>query len=1058
MINSQSDFKNTFMFKTIHIYFAAGWNKVLLCGLLMLAVQTGYAQEKDTPFTGRVVDTNDQPVEGAVVNVSEALRIAITDKEGHFSLKKAKAGDELHVNLIGYTEKVVIATATEDFIITLEEQDPYAVEMALPFSQQQKKFVVNSTSTVTGSELEKHPVTVLQNAFMGSVTGIETYEAISEPGWSETDLYIRGLRTMNGSAREPLIMVDDIERDLSFLDAYPIETITILKDAAATAIYGMRGANGVVLVTTKRGKAGKTSIKLNQEVGFNMASGIPMQQNAYNYALTMNQARYLDGLQPLYSDDDVQHYKEAVEGTLDPSLRYKYVNTNWYKEMLREKAPQNRTNLTISGGGKRVNYFVSFSYLRQEGLYDTKWTEMNEGYSTQHTLDRYNLRSNIDVDVTKGLNVSLDLGGRIDKIKQPLASTWELFTWGTGELLPTNPVLTPKGDFFSPTDNDAKNGPARVAMSGLNYNRRRNLYSNLTVTGDLGFITQGLKIQGRVGFDSYSAFNYTQSQSFNGYYYDPDSGSADDPDSYTYTQRRVASSLSNPNTNPQSMSYNINVIGALKYNRIFNEKHNISAQAMMRTYKNVVDGYESSTRYLTYGGIVNYIYDGKYIAQVTASYMGSDNYAKGDRFGTFPGVSVGWLLSEESFLKNENINLLKLRASMGRAGQANTGVRRYPYQGEYIEGNGYNFGQSQAGYEGTYESAAGNNNIKWELSDMVNVGIDFDFWKRKMYGQIDVFKEWRSNILVNRSTVPDMYGVTVPQDSYGKAETSGTEITLGHEGKMGDFSYFVEGMLTFNRSKITEMDEIEQEFDYQVQTGQAIGTRKMYMKDKWASDESLIATSEQDAIDNPDKYPYQGSMKLGNAVFIDQNGDRVINSDDQIYNGYASLPELTPSIKLGARWKGFDARVLLTAYLNRTVETRENMDYAFGWGGATTHEVVNTWGYYNDDPTDPRNINAKYPRLSTSFSDNDRNYPRNTSDIWMKNGNFLSLRNVEFGYSLPKKLIAKANLTQCRFYFSGYNLYNWSDFENGFDPENPLNYIWNYPKTKSFSVGVNLAF
>ncbi len=1035
---------------------ATVWKKVMLGTILFLFFQAGYAQDSKI-FIGKVVDQNGLPVEGAVINVDESLRIAVTDKDGSFKLKKVTAGDRIHVNLLGYDETVVDAQFQEDFSITLNKADIYDKDFALPFHNQKLKYVVNSTSTVTGSELEKHPVTVLQNAFAGSVSGLATYEAISEPGWSETAMYIRGLRTMNSSARSPLIIVDDVERDLSFLDAYPIDKITVLKDAAASAIYGMRGANGVILVTTKRGQAGRTRITFNQEVGFNMASGIPMQQNSYNYALTMNQARYLDGLDPAYTNADIQHYKEAVDGTLDPSLRYKYISTNWYKELLRERAPQNRTNLTINGGGESVRYFVSFSYLNQEGLYNEKYTEWNEGYSTQHRLDRYNLRSNIDIDITKGLNVSLDLGGRIDRIRQPLASTWELFTWGTAELLPINPVFTPRGDWFLPTDNNSKNGPARLAMSGINYNRRRNLYTNLIVNGDLDFITKGLKVQARVGFDSYNGFKYEQTQSFNGYSYDRDSGTADDPNSYAYTLQRVSAPLSNPVVSPRAVSYNINAYGGLMYDRTF-DKHNVSAQVMLRTYKNVVDGFTSSNRFLTLGGILNYIYDGKYIAQVTASYMGSDNYEKGDRFGTFPGLSLGWLISEEGFLDNDNISLLKLRASIGRAGQSTTGVRRYPFQGEYVEGGGYNFGHSQAYYQGTYESAAGNSNIKWELSDMVNIGVDFDFWNRGLYGQVDVFKEWRSNILVSRSTIPDMYGIAVPQDSYGKAETMGTEVTLGHQGKIGDFRYYAEGILSFNRSEITEMDEVQPDFPYQVQTGQSIGVRSMYEKVQWASDASLIATSQQDAIDNPGKYPYQGSMKLGNAVFKDQNGDRTINADDMVWKGYSNIPELMPSLKLGFSWKGFDGRVLLTAYLNRTVETRENMDFGFGWGGATTHEVTNTWGYYNDDPTDPRNINAKYPRLSTSFSDNDRNYPRNTSDIWLRNGNFLSLRNVEFGYSLPKKLVAKANLTQCRIYFSGYNLYNWSEFDNGFDPENPLNYIWNYPKTKSFSIGLNLAF
>lgn len=1027
--------------------------------LLVSYIQPAFGQNDGSRvLSGRVVDQDGLPIEGAVVNVAEESRIAVTDKDGYFNLKKVKPADEIYVSHKGYKDEIATADFENEFKVTLQkETDIYKETIAMPFQRLPKKFSLAAASTTTGSELEKHPVTVLQNAFIGSVTGVETYEANSEPGWSETALYIRGLRTMNGSARAPLIIVDNVERDLSFLDAYPIETVTILKDAASTAIYGMRGANGVVLVTTKRGESGRTRISFTQEIGFQTLAGLPTGQNSYNYALTMNQARYLDGLSPMFSDQDIQHYKEASEGTLDPSLRYKYFNTNWHDELLRSTAPQNRTNFSLSGGNNRARYYVSFSYLRQEGMYDSKWTEWNSGYSTQHVLNRFNLRSNIDVDIVKGLNVSLDLGGRIDNIRQPLASTWSFFTYAA-EALPTNPVFTPKGDFFVPSDNKDKNPVALLSASGIDVNRRRNLYSNLSINGDLGFITKGLGAKLTVGFDAYNTFQYTQSQDFDAFYYDRNSGTADNPDSYTYTRMRTATALSNPVTYPRDMSYNVNVIGALTYKNVFAGKHAIDAQAMIRTYRNVVEGYNSSYRYLTFGGIANYIYDNRYVAQFTASYMGSDNFEKGSRFGFFPGFSAGWVASEESFLKNRDISLLKLRASIGRTGQSNIGSKRYPYQGEYVQGNGYNFGTSQSYTEGVYESAAGNKNIKWELSDMINIGIDFDFWNKKLYGQIDVFKEWRSNILVSRSTIPDMYGVAVPVDSYGKAETKGIEATLGHNGNIGNFNYFIEGMLTFNRNKITEMDEIEPEYDYLRKTGDQIDRPQAYIWQQWASDASLISTSKQDAIDHPEKYPYQGSIKLGNAIFIDQNGDRVIDSYDLIPYGYNYIPELVPSIKLGMEWKGFDARVLLTAYLNRYVSCRENMDFGFGWGGTSTHEVTKTWGYYTDDPNDPRNINAIYPRLSTTFSDNDRNYPRNQNSIWVRNGNFLSLRNVEIGYSLPSKLIAKASLTKCRVYFSGYNLHTWSHFDNGIDPENPTNYIWAYPKTKSFSFGINIGF
>lgn len=1035
--------------------------RCLLTVCLYIQAAVLMAQQAEQPLRGRVLDEKQQPIAGAVVNIAEENRIAVTGKDGYFKLKNVSDGDEIYVTASGYKDKTQAANLDGSFIVVLTKSDALKEELlATPFAYTKSKYVLNSMSTVSGRDLERHPVTVLQNAFAGTLSGVATLELNSEPGWSESELYVRGLRTLNPAARRPLIMVDNVERDLSFLDAYPIETVSVIKDAAATAIYGLRGANGVILVTTRRGSTGKTRISVNQEFGFQALSGIPRQQNAYNYVMTMNQARYLDGLRPLYTAEDVQHYKEATDGSLDPSLRFKYANTDWYDVMLRDLAPQNRTNLTLSGGNRSTRYFVSFTYLRQEGMYNSQWTELNDAYSTQHRLNRFNLRSNIDMDVTRFLNVSLDLGGRIDQITQPLSSTWTLFTWGAGENLPINPVFAPNGKFFLPNDNDSKNAAGLLAGTGIDYNRRRNLYSNVKVTGNLDFITKGLKAQVMVGFDAYNTFEYRQSQNFDGFYYDRNSGSADDAASFTYVRKRTASPLSNPTNVARDMSYNINTWASLNYDREFG-RHELSAQAMMRTYQNVLEGYTSSNRYLTYGGIASYVFDKRYIAQFNAAYMGSDNYEKGNRFGFFPGVSLGWLLSEEQWLKGSSLSMLKLRASLGRSGQSVTGVRRYPYQGEYTVGGGYNFGTSQAYQQGTYESAAGNSNIRWELSDMLNLGLDFDISNRKLYGQVDVFKERRSNILISRSTVPDMFGMAVPQDSYGKAESRGLELTLGHRSKIGGLGYFVEGMLTYNKSKLTEIDEINPLESYQARTERHIPYNNedglYYIKDKWASDASLISTSQADASLNSEKYPYQGNVKLGNAIFIDQNGDGQITTNDRVPYGYTRVPELVPSLSFGFDWKGFDTRVMLTAFLNRTVELRENMDYAFGWGGATTHEVTKTWGYFTDDPADPRNTGALYPRLSTTFADNDRNYPRNQSNIWFRNGNFLSLRNVEVGYSLPAKLISKINLSQCRFYARGYNLYNWSEFSNGFDPESPLNYLWAYPKTRSFSFGINVA-
>ena len=1066
--------------------------RTLLSTALVMAAGFTYAQQPGV-LNGRVVDAEGNGVVGAIVNVAEQSRIALTDADGYFSLKNVKDGDEICVTCVGYKNASATA-ALNGFQVELEEDiDEYAHEVAVGFSTKQKKFMTESTSSVSGELLQKYPITVLQNAFSSTLTGVETYEWSSEPGWTESAMYIRGIRTMNSNARAPLIIVDNVERDLSFLDAFPIESITVLKDAAAAAIYGMRGANGVIQVTTKRGAAGKTNIDFTQEVGFQFLSNRMENQNAYNTALTRNRARYLSGQDPLYTEEQIENYRRVSNGeTLEGMDRYRYFDTNWFDELYRDMAPTYKTNLQISGGNNRARYYVSFSYLRQEGMWNSQWTGYNEDFDTQHKLNRYNLRSNLDIDVNKYLNVSLDLGGRIDNITQPLTSVFNLVTFGAVEANPMEPTVTPNGLIY--LSETAQNPAYLLASSGQDKNRRRSLYSTLNVTGDLSELVPGLKANVMVSFDAFDVFQSQQSNSIDAYSYDYANMAVTDVSQYTYTRTRQYSALTNPSAIERANNYTVNFNAGFHYNYTFGGKHAVNARAFIRTYQmrenvreanNHTPSQLSSNRYLSWNGQATYVYDNRYIVSGNISRMGSDNYAPENRWGTFWGASAGWVASEEPWLKNANINLLKLRASFGHTGQANTyavGQGRYPFQSTWGSGTGYSFGTSSTFINGMNETMIGNYNNRWEVSDMFNFGLDFDFWNKKLYGSFDVFKEWRSNILVTRSNTPTLLGVAVSQDSYGKVETKGVELTIGHRNKVGDFNYYIEGLFTFNRNKITEMDETEPREEWLRKTGKPIfdytsvqglyessfnntvGGWNMYQFEQWASDPNLIATSHQDAIDHPEKYPYStfasGTQKLGTAVFKDLNGDRQINSDDMCPMGYTIIPEITPSVTFGAEFKGFDIRATLTAYLNRSVFLSPAIGYS-GWSNNATHEVVNTWGYYTDDPNDPRNISAKYPRIryggfNTEDSDRDNGSYQNT--IWIQNGNYLSLRNIEIGYSLPIRLIAKAGMTKCRFYFSGYNLYNWSKLPKDIDPEKPMSYCWWYPKTRTFSVGVNIGF
>ena len=998
-----------------------------LAAALLLACSFSLRAAGEHEIKGRVVDPDGKPIPGAVVNVAEQSKIVLTDADGAFTLVGAMPEDEVNASCTGYKTSVVPVESVNEFLlITLDpDNDPYSHEMALAFTEKPKKTVIEGTSTVSGTELQRYPITVLQNAFNSTLTGVQTYEASSEPGWAETKLYIRGLRTLNASARNPIFIVDNVERDISFLDAFPIESVTILKDAAATAIYGMRGANGVVLVTTKRGRSGKANIEFTQEIGWQQLTNTVENQNSYNIALTRNRARY----------------------------------------------------------------YVSFSYLRQEGMWSSEGTSINKNFDSQHKLNRWNLRSNLDINVNKYLRVGLDLGGRIDNIIQPTASVFNLTTFGAVEADPMHPVYCPNGELYSESGTGTVNPLLQLGASGQEKNRRRSLYSTLTLNGDLSPITKGLGAEIVVSFDAYDGYESTQTNSINAYTYDYTNMAVTDPSQFTYNRTYSYQELTNPSVNERDNSWTLNLRGGFSYKREFG-KHDVEARAFVRAYQkrnnkgphSAVWYNLSSDRYLSYNGLLNYIFDRRYIVSGSISYMGNDNFAPGNRWGTFWSAGAGWVLSEESWLQDHNVNLLKLRASYGKTGMSDTGAGRYPYQSIFQAGGDYSFGFNATNVPGYREQQAGNINSKWEISNMLNVGLDWGFFDNRLYGNFDVWKEWRSNMLVERSTIPSMLGIAYARDSYGKVESKGFELTIGHTNKIGDFEYSVEGLLSYNTNKVTEMDEVEPAVPWQRKTGDRIrqyeslqqiyesenrdvvGGWNAYRWVQWASDPNLIATSQADAIAHPEKYPYNtfsgGKQKLGTAVFRDLNGDRQIDSRDMEPYGYTMLPDLTPSLSLWASYKGFDVRVVGTAYLKRSVFLGPSMTFS-QWGhNNATHAVVDAWGYYTDDPTDPRNVNAKYPRISYTFNaeDSNRDNQSDRNDRWIVNGDYFSLRNIEVGYSLPEKLIAKAYMTKCRFYFSAYNVATWSHLPKGMDPERPMGYCWWYPKTRIFTFGLNLSF
>lgn len=1054
----------------------------LLCTILLLpAISVAQNGKISVTAIGTVKDADGEPLEGVLVNISEKNVIAFTNATGNFSIT-AGIDDYLLFSLEGFQNVQMKVDANEPMIIVMQTgsgEKGHIIE--LPYRTAPWEQSLASVSTVNGRRLEKQPVTFLDLTLAGNLSGVAIRENRSEPGWNYYLLsFVRGLRTFGtqgsatgfggegeeGNANKPLFIIDNVERELTTMDAYSIESITVLKDLASTSLYGQRGGNGVIFVTTRRGEAGRTRINVNQEVSMQSVLKQPVFETSAEYAESYNRAQQLDGVTNLkFSQEDIDLYRSGESPWTHP-------NTDWFDLIIRDYAPQYKTNLNISGGNNTARYFISMTYTHQESIYDKKWTSWNKDWTTDHKLDRWNFRSNIDVNVNRNLNVALDLGGRLDVINQPASindgGVWQIFT-AAWECKPTWLWQNPNGTWAAGWPDmgwgaEHRNPLAKIAEWGYEQNFKRSIYTNVRANYKLDFLLKGLSARTLIAFDSYNSFWIERSQRPAMYRWNP----ADD----SYTQVSAEIPLTLNRSQARDMNYKTDVNFIVDYSRTFGN-HSLSAMGLYRQIILNKVGMTARWSNLAFAGKVNYAFKNRYLAEASVTRMGIDNYVKGERFGTFPSFSAGWIASNEDFLKDNNtISFLKLRASWGMAGNDRTRARRYPYTDIYASGTGYNFGGlSGTNYGGYVESQAGNKLIKWETSEMTNLGVDVSFWNDALYANIDLFKESRWGILIDRTTMPSLYGMTPPLDPYGEVENKGGELAIGTRAKAGDFRFNIELTASFTRNKITEMDELETPEPYMSLTGYPIGQMIGYRFDKYFESYEEIANSPVQELGT-------ANLKPGNIKWKDLNNDGVVNANDRDrfgkgtgfehpddWQGWISLPEYLVGGFIGVNYKGFEINALIYGELNRTVEIPRNIHNGLQWSGTFTPLIRESWGYYTEDPADDRNINAKWPRMSADATryENDIRYnsadPSSTfSDFWWRDGDFIRLRNLEIAYTLPTKLTQKAGISNLRIFANGYNMFAWDNLNLPVDPETPKNAVWGYPKTKTMSIGLNLTF
>lgn len=1034
----------------------------VFCNLFLLSIVfpvTGYAErKKQDPVTiyGEVISEQGIPVMGAFIGIQESTVQTTTDDMGLFTLNIPTRKSILVVEAGGFEPYMLTLTGEGRVKIILKfavEGQSIKDKVNMPWMTTDKRSLTAAVSTTTHEELRKSPTMRLNQALSGRLPGLMVVSGSSSPTGSAGSWRIRGIRTLEsggynnmakGGSGTPLVMVDGFEREFTEFDASEIATFSILKDAAGTAIYGTKGANGVILITTKRGQENKRTIDVEFSMGFVTPNNLPTFLPAQEYAMYHNEARKNDGLTPLYNDEDIRKYKDGSAPITHP-------NVNYYKEFIKPLAHQMKGAISLSGGNRILKYFVSLSYNNQGGLYD----RMNESdINMQFRYSRYNARANVDVQVFKRLTASFNLSGRIEDRRYPFSGVSSIFQALSRnpsnafplEFIGIDPVLKKEKHMLGGNSLYTNNPLGNLSYRGSYDDLQRYYQFGTTLKHDMDYLTKGLRANFEFNTDGYNGFTTSVAKQYLVWepLFNPD-GSVQNYKSYN-----TESSLSRVWQGASSTQYfglNFN----FTYNRKFGE-HAVDGLLMYKHYRmspRQANQPDSKNQDMVFRG--NYSYKNRYFLEATINYAGSENFylPNKSRF-VFPAVSGSWIISDEPWMKSGFMDMLKLRASWGITGNGNysylgaDGTQyRFPYRDRWWTSTGHSWGVGRTAVVSLVrEGVVPNTAFTIETARMVNIGLDARFFKRKLSFSADVFFEKRDNIYTRgEGSVPLVFGVlesNLPILNNGKVTSRGFEVSLGWEQKLGDFSYWANGYVDYSVNKIINMDEPMKEDLYRIETGGRV--RQNF---------GLIALglfkNKEDVSSSPAQLfgPYQP----GDIKYADLNNDGIVDSNDLTAIGMSNFPNLGFALDLGIKYKNFD----LTALFQGTSGRSHYIDnYAmrafYDNGNISTYAL----GRYTDEASW---ANATYPRLTTVANANNWR----VSTYWMKNATYVRLKNLEVGYNLPAKVVKKIKMNGLRIYFNAYNVFSLDNMD-GMDPEDPDAGIDTYPQQRVFNFGLNLKF
>ena len=1023
-------------------------------------------QQNKRKISGRVTDIKGEPLIGVNVTVDGDANGSITNMDGLYEIFVTKKSVVLKFTYIGFkTSEIRTNASTNIYDVTLEEQVNELEETVIVgYGTQRKISNIGAQSSMKMEDI-KTPSASLTTTLAGRLAGVVAVQRTGEPGKDAADIWIRGISTPNTSS--PLVLVDGVERSFNDIDPEDIESLTTLKDASATAVYGVRGANGVILIKTKPGKVGKPTVSADYYESFTRFTKMVDLADGITYMNAANEAMRNDGIATKYTEDQIRN---TIAGK-DP---YLYPNVDWLKEIFNDWGHNRRVNVNVRGGSEKVAYYASVSYFNETGM--TVTDKNIDTYDSKMKYSRYNFTTNLNIDVTPTTKVEIGAQGYLGEGNYPAISSADLYN----AAMSISPVEYPKmffvnGEAFVPgtsTNNNFNNPYSQATRRGYDNLTKNQIYSNLRVTQDLDMLTKGLKLTAMYAFDVYNEIHVHQDRAESTYNF-LDTSVPYDMNGQPILQRIYEGSNVLSYKQETSGNKKTYLEASLNYDRTFNDDHRVSALFLFNQQSKLL--YPKGTledaipyRMMGIAGRATYSWKDRYFAEFNIGYNGAENFSPKHRFGTFPAFGVGWVVSNEKFWQplSKAVSFLKIRYTDGKVGNSEVSDRRFMYLDQMKENGdyGYKFGPNGTKWAG-YETVNMAVDLIWEESRKQDLGIDLKLFNDDLSIVFDLFKERRENILLKREhSMPSFlgYNTSAPYGNIGIIENKGFDGTIEYNKRINkDWVIALRGNVTFNKDKWIQGELPEQKYEWMNQYGHNINGVKGYVAeglftqaeiDDMARWESL---SDANKAITPKPFASQfGTVKAGDIKYKDLNNDGQIDAYDQTYISRGDVPTTVYGFGFTVGWKDLSVGMMFQGVAGAERVLNGSSVNPFNGGGGSGNLYSNIGDRWTEEKPDQ---NAFYPRLSygSETTSNINNFQKST--WWVRNMNFLRLKTLQISYNLPKPWVNKVHLKNAAVYVMGTNLFTLSRFKL-WDPELNTDNGASYPNTTSYSVGINFTF